>query len=617
MLENKRIEKEYEWLSNVSLPELSSIILTTVSNQANQLFRSRDFVEVKLSGANSDDQNKCQAAKLTINNTLNRKDLYHYQKYMRLVTLNLLSGSVYILCGWDQEIKIIQDGEQIIKQELDIDEYGNPLINTDIQRPAIRYDSQPIYREEILKDHFNYEVFDPRNVFTDNKYTYSAQEKDWITFRDEVSYNDLKNQETKFEYFNLDSVKEASSGVLGETNTSKDTYNNFENTQKSKNTPVQYFDRLRRYGKFWVEVVVEDSSGYPDLIKPGYDELGEVTKKAILIETIITTVIVGGKEILVGFSPNRFRDTKGNNYKPIVRAICYIHPTKDTGFCDGMLLKDLQIAVNDAFNIGADRTRLATLPVFQVRKLSAEDNPTLFIEPEHFIEVENMDDVKEIIIRDDIAGTINLTAMLTNKMQQVSATYPTTMGDIPTKASTTATAIAGAESRSDLRANYKSLTIEYTLNPDLYWFILQMTAQFAREETAIKLMGTEYIYEFDPDQDYSYNPITSQIEQEHGKYRKLQIIDAMMARVASIPNPNTPKTLNYLLSKSFDLFGDQFPDYKDHLLDESYVQPELLGLKEGSGSQQQVPLLQGEVASNQNRTPQSMQEQYARGLMNA
>lgn len=612
MLENKRLEKEYDWLSNVSLPELSSIILTSASNQANQLFRTRDFVEVKLSGTNPGDERKCQAAKLTLNNTLNRKDLYHYQKYMRLTTINLLHGNVYCLCGWDQETRMVRVGEELIRQELDIDEYGNPLINSEIQNPAIRYTPQPVYKEEILKDHFTYEVFDPRNVFTDNKYTYSAQEKDWITFRDEVFYDDLKRQQTKFEYFNLDIIKKASLSNLRETDVSRETYNNASNRQESSQSPLKYFERFRRYGKFMVEVVTSDQNGYPDLIKPGYDELGEQASNAELMDTIITVVIVEGQEILIGFAPNRFRDTKGNTYKPIVRTLCYIHPTKDTGLCDGILLKDLQIAVNDSFNIGADRTRLATLPVFQIRRLSAENNPTLYIEPEHFIEVENMDDVKEIVIRDDIAGTINLTAMLTNKMQQVSATYPTTMGDIPTKASTTATAIAGAESRGDLRANYKSLTIEYTLFPDFYWFILQGTAQFARKETAIKLMGEEYLYDFDPDQDYTYSPITSQIEQEHGKYRKLQNIDNMISRVAAIPNPNTPKLLNYLLSKAFDLMGDQFPDYKKYLLDESYMPPEQLG----AGGVQQPRLMQGDVASNQNGMPQSMQEQSVRSLMN-
>ena len=605
MLECKRNEKDYEWMSDIFIPEFPSLILTDASGWANQYFKTRDFVEVKLEGNEPDDSKKCIAAKRTLNQTLNRRKLYHYLKYIRARTINALYGETYALCWWEKKVnpKIIGYRDKV--EELDVDIEGNE-ITSEGQIPATNVIQEPVMGKEVIFDHFNYEPIHPANVVTDNKYCYSVQEKDWVYIRSETNYENLKAQEVSKGYFNLDLVKELQYPT--ETEESKETYNKDEGKETSDKVVIKYLDRLMRLGKSWANVKTKTEDDYPFEITPGYDKDGQILEKAELVDTIMEFVISGSSKILIRFQPNPFRDTRGEPYKPIAKGLCYVHPTKDVGLSDGKNLRELQVAINDNFNMGQDRVKLATLPTLKGKRLAIEDNSTIYFEPQHVMQLDNPDDLVEFKLSDNIQGALEMQGMLTGKMQQVSAIYPTTMGQLPQLASTTATAVAGAETRGNARANYKSLTFEYTFLVEFYWIILQMTYQFAELETAMKIMGDVAQY-FDPDADYTFSPVSSNIETEYNKHRKLQIIDQFIGRLVQFPNPNTTKLLNYLLSLSFEAFDKEFPEYKKYLLDER-VSPQP---KEGGmGGTEQMGKLSAVPTTNQTGTPQSSQEQFTR-----
>lgn len=608
LLECKHTEKNYEWMSDICFPELASIIITDASSWANQYFQTRNFVEAKLEGFDPKDKLKCEAAKRCINQTLNNRAIFHYYKYIRGRTINATSGQVYAVCWWEQETIPQIIGYTRETEELDVDINGNPMTDGNLQEPAYRTAETPQYGEKIKVDRFNYEIVDPRNIFIDNKYCYSPQEKDWIIIRTEKSYEQLKGLEAKNGYFNLNIVKELK--PPRETETKKDTYGQLEEERAGDKTPVRYFDVLLRFGKMWCKVKERDPDNNPTIVTPGFDRSGEILNDAELLETIIEEVICGNQRVLIRFQPTPFRDSLGNTYKPICRGLCYIHPTKDTGLSDGKFLRELNIGINDTLNMSNDRVKLATLPTLQGAKYALEDNSTLYFEPQHIMEVENPGkDLVEFKISDNIQGALAQTQIFQSEGQKISAVFPTTMGDLPGRASTTATAVAGAESRGNLRGNYKSLTYEYTFLLDFYWMILQMTYQFARPETAVKMMG-ESSEDFDPSAEYSYTPISSNIEMEYNKYKKLQTIDQFVGRIVNIPNPNTPKLLNYLLAKAFSLFGDEFPDYKNYLLDESKEAGEVMMM----GGKGPTPSDMGNIpTSNQSGQPQLPAEEFARG----
>ena len=611
MLECRRNEKDYDWMSDNFIPEMNSIILTDCSQWANQYFQSRDFIEVKLDGESPEEMQKARGAKKLINKTLNLRDIYYYPKYMRARMINALFGEVYILSRWEQDIdsfKVKQ--KQRVRTGKDI--AGLPITTT-TQIPTFEDKEVEVTKFKIKKDQFNFEVLDPRNVFTDNKYCYSAQQRDWIIVRYESSYEELKNNEERNEYINLDRVRDAIKRPE-ETETSRDSYNKNQNNTPLTNTPVKSFDVLDRYGLFWA--IPEDNLGaYPVEAKPGISESGEVLEGAQLLEMIITYALIGNQKIMIRFRPTDCIDNLGNPFKPIAKGICYIHPAHDMGLSDGKNMRELQICVNDVWNMGQDRVKLATLPTFIGRKYSLEDNSTVYMEPEHVIEVEDPGDLKELQIRDNINGAIQSLGILTSKMQQVTSIYPTTMGGLPDKASTTATAVAGADSRTNARANYKSLTFEYTFLQEFYWLILQMTHRFMKSETAIRIMGDDAYY-FDANANYTYSPVSSNIESEYNKNKKISQLDQNIGRLSGLVKglPELIPIIAKMQAMIFTLQGEENQEF-GHLIDQLVKAK----YKEGDKDNPEAPKdMKDSPTSNQNGQEISPMEGAAReGVMPA
>jgi len=599
MFEGQRPVKDYEWYSNLSLKEGTSILLTDCSTAVNQYFQTRDFVEVRLEGDDPNDLPKSRAAKKCINKTLNNRRLNHYLKFTRSKNINNMASHVYALCEWEQDIEKKVVGYDYDWVENGVDETG-----------AITWKRQeePIEEETVKLDRFNYDVYDPRNVFASDEYTYTVQDKRWIIFRSEQSYEDLEIMAKKNGYINLDAVKE----MTRPTETEIDRVASKKTKNKPKNTPIKVFDLYVRFGKVWAIVDGRSESGIPIKIKPGYDNDGTVLDDAELVEAIVAHVQAGSSRVLVRFDATPFIDSRGNAFRPILRGICYPHPTKDTGLGEGDLLLDLNAAIDDSFNLAFDRAKLATIPVTVSEKFAAEDNDSIYFEPGHNIAIEGGKKAIEMFqIDDNLQGMLSMLSTILNKTEQVTSTYPTTMGNIAAMpASTTATAIAGAEQRTNMRQNYKSITFEYTFLTDFYWMILQMIWRFAHPKTILQLMGEDAYY-FDPDADYTYTPVTSAIETEYNKFRKIQMLQQLMATVAPIPNPNTPKLLNVLVDLVFDTLGADFMRMQKVKFDESQ-QSQMAAMMGGggAGSQQLLPM----SASNQNGQPMSGAEMGVRGM---
>jgi hypothetical protein len=578
MLECVRSEKDYEWLSDNFLPEFAAILLTDASTWAGQMFSTRDFIEAKLEGNQPNDADKAWCAKTFINKTLNTRDIFYYLKYIRSKMINSLVGVVWAECYWVGDVAITGDAVQELKT--------------------------------IKEDRFDFEVYDPRNVFTPQSYCYSAQQKPYIIFRKEVDWYSLQLEGKKLGYMNLDKIADKLVAPPPVTESNKNTGDIGKPKQELK--MFKNLDLYVRYGKLPVKVNARNEKGEPVKVSPGWDIDGKIEEEVEGIECIVTMGSVGGDKYILEFAPTPFYDANGKPFKPAIRGLCYPHPTKDTGLGDGKYMKEMQVTVNDMLNLGFDRIKLATLPTMVGKKYSLMDNDTVYFAPEHVIELENVDDLKPIEIRDNPQGTFEAVNTLTTYMERMAAVFPTTMGQLPSQASTTATAVAGAEQRTNMRGGFKNLTYEYTFNSEFFWMMLQMAKRFMQPETGKKMLG-EKVVAFDASADYTYQPVASNIETEYNKNSTLRVIDQFLGRVANIPNPNTPKLLNYLLGRAFDLFGDRFPDYKKYLLDETAPQPvpEQPGNTNGAPPPQMTAMSAPPV-SNQNGAPMGDMEQAMR-----
>ena len=592
LLSADRREKNYDWNSDISIPEFASHHLTQSSLDVAQYFQSREFVTAYLEEGSEAAKANAGSATELINRTLNQKHLYHYQKFVRGKGINNVVGQVYAKAWWEQETVDVPITISRYEQ-MDIDDYGDPLVS-DEQVPAVRQIDEVIHQPKPVIDRFNYDIWDQRNVFTDNSYVYSLQDKSWVTFRSEMTLSELKAAADKNEY-DLDKLSDIR--PPHETKFKSEAANKYENDTPVTSSIERPFDIYERYGKFW----------YLDG-KPGIDDEGAPKEKAEFVECIITVAASDNKKVVIGFRPTPFKDATGKPYRPILRGLCYVNLVEDSGTGDGKYSKELQIAIDDTFNVSQDRTMLATLPVFTTDKNAEQDNSEIYFEPGHNIPLTDpIKGVHEFKISDNITGALQQIGMLTSKMQQVDSIQPPQMGDSG-QASTTATAFVGAFRATGERSNYKSLTFENTFLTDLYWMIQQMTFTFALPETGMKLMGDK-IYDFDPTKDYYYKPISQTIEPEYSKAAKRKEWSTIIGYAAQIPHKDTVKLLNYAFSQFIKLMGDEYADFADKLLDES--QPIQ---NEGGTSMQEGQT--GMAPSNQNMIPQSGQETDARGMAN-
>jgi len=577
MFDAIRSEKDYDWMSDIFIPEFPSHMLTQSSIDVAQYFQTRDFVEVYVMDKSDEATAAADSTKELVNKSLNRRGLYHYQKYVRGKLLNHLVGSVWAECWWEQDIKQNLMGYQV-NEETGLDD-----------------ETKGVYDYEIRKDHFNYDILDPRNVFTDNTYKYSAQDKDWIIIRSETNLQKLQKEAERNGYFNLNLLKSVKAEGTSDTKT--------ETTDKD-NPQMEYlnkignpWDKLKRYGKHWVK------DG-----KPGIDEDGEILDGATLEEVVMTFIKKGSDKILIGFNEQQYMDTSGNPYRPVIRGICYVHPTKDAGAGDGKYARELQIGINDTFNLGNDRTRLATIPTMKGKKYVTEDSDSIYFEPGHVMELEDpTTDLMEFKIQDNIQGALQQLGVLTNKMQQATSIFPTTMGDMPNMASTTATAVAGAESQTGKRTNYKSMSFEYTFLCELYWMIQQMTYSFAKPETGAKLMGAK-VYNFNPNYDFYFKPLSQSIETDQAKAVKIQRWTTVLQTVVQINHPDAVKLVNFIMGELAELMGKEFANFADKLLNQQIpIQTQSAGTPEG-----QTDI---NAPSNQNMIPQGAMQAVTRGAI--
>jgi hypothetical protein len=601
-IENIRAEKNYEWQSDINLGLMVSHLLTEQADWAAQEFQSRDFCDILLEGDKPDDALKAKAAKMVINKLLNIKDIFHYQKRIRSKTIAWMNGYVDCLCYWEKEIQ---------EREFDVprvDQMGQPLIN-EYGEPIV--DRKKFKR--ILKDRFNYQPLDPRNVFTSTGYTYSNQEKDYIFIRSEKTIHDLKKEKEKFGYFNLELLESRLTNE--ETDTSKESYGKTTpNKTIPDKTPIHKFDVLDRYGKIWAIVKEVDDDGNPTVIEPGYDENGNVKDGAELVEAIISYANPSkNAETLIRFQPTWAIDAVGRPYKPIIRGVAYIHPTKDQGMSDGKNLAELDTAANDTFNIGNDRTMLSTMVVMKGKKQSLEDNPTIFFAPGNVMHLENTDDIQEFRITDNISGAMQQLGFVKNTASELDAKWPTTMGAVPEHASTTATAVNGAEGRTNRRGNLKSLTWTYSFDAEFYQMMLQMVYMNAEPETLEMLVGEELASKFDPNADYVYVPISANVEAEHSKMRKVSTYDQMMGRITGLAQFKPQQVFEIvaqIIAEQSQLLGGDFKKMTPLL--ENLVKAPVQQTEQGV---QQIADAPPQPTSNQNGTPMTGMEQDTRGML--
>ena len=598
MLSCERTEKNYDWRSDVSVPEFTTLHLIQQGLSATQNFSTRDFTEVYI--GDSEVVPAAEAEKRLINNTLNLRELYYYQKLLRATSAKDLDGATYFRCWWEQKVIPGIIGTEVEQRESEtVDIHGDPLIDRATQIPGLEFAEVPVEGEVPVIDRFNFDVIDRRDIFTSGEYTYSLQQNKWVIIRYNATLPWMVDRQEEMGYFNLDVLRNAP--IKGDER-GKGTHTDYYGTpagQESDKSPIKDWLIVERYGDDWV-TILKDKDGEAIGIEPGINKDGEQVEGAVLVSVISAFAISGGNKILIRVQQNPYRSAKGETYIPLIRGLAYVHPTKADGMGDDKCSRELQIAIDDTVNVSNDRVMLGTLNTFIGRKGAIESNDTIFMEPEHVITVEDpVNDIRELKISSDVGGAMSQAQFFSGKMQQLQAVDPTSVSPVQT-----ATAEARDQARTTTRNQYKELSLSNTLLNEFYWMISQMHWQFATEQTLIERIGADRVQDYDPSKAYAYKPITSAIETEHGKAAKNRILLQTMQIVGSIENRNTPAVINDIVMAISTLNGAEFESLGKRLLDESQ------GGGGGKGDLEAVG--QGIPTQNQEGLSQSDLEQSSR-----
>jgi hypothetical protein len=343
--------------------------------------------------------------------------------------------------------------------------------------------------------------------------------------------------------------------------------------------------------------------------EPGIDSDGDMKDSAELLECKITTAAkIGASEqqtTLIGFEVSK------HSRRPMARFLCYIDALNDSGFGDGELTSQLSSAIDDNFNLGNFRTKLATTPAFKVKRFSGVPDK-IRVAPEEGIQVENMDDLQELDIKDNINGTMAQGGMLSSRMDSAMATSAQTMGQSPDRAET-ATQAGIISQRAETRIGMKSTMLEFVGFTEFYQMLLTLCNDFMLPQTLEKLVG-EQAYLYNPGLTTRFRPVSQSLETEESKNFKMKMIDQIMGRVVNFPNPKTPMVLNYLMGMWLEAAGKNFKHFKKFMFSEDAELNLLYQLVTGgSMPMQQSPEMGGGGPSNQQGIPQSTPEQQVRG----
>ena len=105
LFDAERPEKEYDWMSDISLPEFATHMLTQSSIDVEQYFQTRDFVEVYVQDESDEAVKAAAKAEQELQNrTLNRRDLFHLSEVCSCQE-HQPSSTVMLTfkCWWEQE----------------------------------------------------------------------------------------------------------------------------------------------------------------------------------------------------------------------------------------------------------------------------------------------------------------------------------------------------------------------------------------------------------------------------------------------------------------------------------------------------------------------------------
>jgi hypothetical protein len=499
--EEKTDEEEGEQLkSNLHIPRTYEIVDTIRSRIVLSFFSRRPYIEFNPKPSLLDINNlamaemKAKIASGLVDDQLEKNDIV--TKYYDYVTSFLIFPAGYLGVGWKYEEDMVKKKipvPEVIRTSYGTQWTGNTTYNVQESKEVIWDDNEIINYDyfDVWPDPKGNDVRNFRGVFIREFITYEElmQELNYLHYLDEGVIYPVDFEEIREAGLALDLGREERMAEVGLSTGGVDMFSQANDNKLRNNT---LFEKLT----YW-----------------------EKKRRAIILNR--TKVVYDGP------SPYwRHREI------PIVASVFDRNPNEFFGLSAVQIIHDLQHEENTIHNQRSDNVNLIINKIFKIKRGADIDKSQLVSRPGGYIEVDDMQDIDELDMRDVAASSFQQQNIVAGIMENVLAAPPVMRG-ADSSGTKTATETMKQTSNAGLRFDVKIQLYKNTGIKRLIHLMDMNNQQFINDARLIKL-GTSDAIEWklaEPSQwigEYDYDPASSNNDPAANKIIRREQLTAMM-----------------------------------------------------------------------------------------
>ena len=550
MFRGERPDKNYDWQSDFSLNKTFQVVWKAVSYTIKKIYGANPVI-----GVEGFDQKGCWQREIMLEKWMS-KDASFLKTVMGLIRL-YLNGVVYIRKTWEQEIETLPNGKQFPKADKPHDIVAN---NKDVVVDWLLQPGQ------------------------------SCREGRFVIYRQVVDVDTLYT--SRINYINLDKIDTEAVVIVNEDHS-------LAKSKDSQETPPD--------DEIYAETDVYERQGlWPVKIKEGkYIPVMDAKDVDDTVEYVQMVVTIANKEnpVLIRWEPNPYGEMTW------IDSHLYFDLERHASM--GMIepAKDIFSAQDDNINAIFDQKNQNLMPPVLFNKYAPVEWDTIQYAPQQkWMIGGNPNDVVAFTKPSNVTGDAWATHQLLDSEGQATTSITPAVEGMG-KEKTATMGVLNVQFSVD-KLDFFILMIEHMWLRPSAEMNMRFYQRFGHPMTAIMMLGEPLQFDQWADE-YKYQPVASSVKMDQQKEKEIQEDIQLMQIVQAVPNPNTPKVLNYLLANI--LRNRNKPHLaKEMQLDENYFEPGNQGGTErgmmgGQSNQNQIPMSTNEASVREGAvTPRRM-----------
>lgn len=570
MLRGERVEKGYDWQSNLTLRKAFQVVWTAISYISQKVWGANPII-----GVNGFNSKGCWQRERLLEVWM-AEDKYFLTLVLGLLRL-LLNGIVFIKKGWRQNLRNVKTG----KMTMPVWTSGG----------EIAYQSETEIRwTEPIEDRPDDTILNNKDVVVDwmLKPGQDVREGRFILHREVLDIASL--YASKINYMNLENIE------LGNLQGTEEAGDHGRSRQKDgQDNPPE--------SEMYAETEIFERQGlWPVKVKKNGEIIPIFDKEEIYKEDtewrfMWAAVANRRAPVLIRWEENGYGEMN------ILAAHLYYDPERWHSMGIVEPAKDVFTAQDDNLNAMFDEIWKNIMPPVMMNKYAVQDWDTIKWAPSQVWLMQGNPNDSVMIPRgtEITRDAWQKHALLEQEHRIITSVTPPIQG--MGKEQTATQGVLSAQFSTG-KLDFIIKIIEQTWLIPSCEMTMRFAQKFAHPLTFISILG-EY-FRFDKFQDeYKFKPAASSVKLPEQKEVEVQQDIQLMQLIGSYNNPNTPKIMNYLLA---NILRNRNKPQLAEMFDEEFFEASTPG-----GDMQMMNRMIGQGAtSNQNNVPMSLPERTMR-----